>query len=115
MALFAFNFDGNFLNSDNFFGKLEYRFLAHYTWSKEKMTRHEDDLPKGDAKLIKIRSIKRKHHQQLFILKNQEIFLKTNEGHLYFQEIVVLLEIFDIHTFSCILTLFEGVFYCEYP
>ena len=56
------------------------------------MTRHEDDLPKGDAKLIKIRSIKRKH-QQLFILKNQEIFLKTNEGRLYFQEIVVLLGI----------------------
>lgn len=56
------------------------------------MTRHEDDLPKGDAKLIKM-SIKRKHHQQLFILKNQEIFLKTNEVHLYFQEIVVLLEI----------------------
>ena len=56
------------------------------------MTRREDDLPKGDAKLIKM-SIKRKHHQQLFILKNQEIFLKTNEVHLYLQEIVVLLEI----------------------
>lgn len=93
MALFAFNFGGNFLNNDIFFGKLEYRFLVHYTWSKEKMTRHEDDLPKGDAKLIKIRSIKRKHHQQLFILKNQEVFLKTNEVHLYFQEIVVLLGI----------------------
>ena len=92
MALFAFSFGGNFLNNDIFFGKLEYRFLVHYTWSKEKMTRHEDDLPKGDAKLIKM-SIKRKHHQQLFILKNQEIFLKTNEVHLYFQEIVVLLEI----------------------
>ena len=72
-----FNFETDFLKNENFFKKLEYRFLVELTKIEKASFPYKTAISEANVKTIRMETAKWTYHRERSVTSNYFIFLKV--------------------------------------